>query len=177
MVWFKSVSKERQFVDFNNILYLVDLYIVGHVSVMEPFPRCQHCPAVLEYVLQFTEDSEDEAVEKYLSSKEDFAKPSAIILAVDWFFEFGGRSINEDFLYLLGILQSLIERFVPVSIQAHVPICLRGPPSWLAREKASRWKVYKEVRREYGRHHDLASVALDAFNQVNYMYTNVMRNN
>ena len=52
--------------------------------MLEPFPRCHHCPVVLEYVLQFTDyDSEDEAVEKCLWFKGDYAKVSASILAVD----------------------------------------------------------------------------------------------
>ena len=68
----------------------------------------------------------------------------------------------------MEVLQPLVERFVTVGNQTRVPIWMKGPPSWLAREKASRWKEYKEVRREHGRHHDLESVALDAFNQVNY---------
>ena len=145
--------------------------------MLEPFPRCHHCPVVLEYVLQFTDDSENEAVEKCLWCKGDYAKLSANILPVDWFLEFDGRSVNDAFLYLVGILQSLVERFVPVRKQTHVPIYMRSPPSWLAREKALRWREYTEVKRKYGRHHDLASVALDAFNQVNYKYRYFVRSN
>ena len=62
--------KDATFVDSNNILNLVltELDRIGDVSVLEPFPICHHCPVVvLEYVLQFTDDdNEDEAVEKYL---------------------------------------------------------------------------------------------------------------
>ena len=45
-------------------------------------------------------------------------------------------SVDEAFMYLVGILPSLVERFVPVSNQTHVPIWMRGSPSWLARGKA-----------------------------------------
>ena len=55
--------KESPFVDSNNI---------KDMSALEPFPRCHHCPVFLEYVLQFTDDdNEDQAVEMYLWSKGD----------------------------------------------------------------------------------------------------------
>ena len=114
------------FVDFNNILDLLlmtELDRIGDVSVLEPFSRCHHCLVVLEYVLQFTDNNdEDEADEKYLWSKGDYAKISASILAIDWVSEFDGRSMNDAFLYLVEILQSLVDRFVPVSNQTRVPI-------------------------------------------------------
>ena len=50
-------------------------------------------------VLQFTGDNGDEEVEKCLWSKGDYAKHSAFILAVDWLFEFDGRSVNNCSLY------------------------------------------------------------------------------
>ena len=43
--------------------------------------------------------------------------------------------MNDAFLYLVEILQSLVDRFVPVSNQTRVPIWMRGPPSCLAKEK------------------------------------------
>ena len=54
---------------------------------------------------------------------------------------------------------------------------MKGPPRCLAREKAARWKVYKEVRKGFGRNHELAVAVLDAFNGVNYRYRNFVRNN
>ena len=46
---------------------------IGDVSVLEPFPRCHHCPVVYQYVLQFSDDNEDEVVVKHLWSKGDYA--------------------------------------------------------------------------------------------------------
>ena len=88
MLFFDSFSlfglsqwvKKGTFVDSNNILDLAlttELDRIGDVSVLEPFPRCHHCPVVLEHVLQSTDDNDDEAAEKYLWSKEDYAKISA----------------------------------------------------------------------------------------------------
>ena len=85
---FTQSVKESTFVASNNILDLVltkELDRIADVSGLAPFPRCHHCPVILEYVLQFT-DYKDEAVEKYLWSKGDYAKISASILAVNWFF-------------------------------------------------------------------------------------------
>ena len=59
---------------------------IGDVSVLEPFPRCHHCPVVCEYVLQFSGGNEDEVVAKRLWSKGDYARISDSILAVDCFF-------------------------------------------------------------------------------------------
>ena len=57
--------------------------------MLKPFPRCHHCPVVLEHILQFTDDdNEDETVEKYLWSKAGYAKISASIVAVACFFFF-----------------------------------------------------------------------------------------
>ena len=92
-------------------------------------------------------------------------------------FEFDGRSVNYDFLYFVGVLQALLDRYVPISSQIHVPVWMKDPPRWLAREKAVRWKEYKEVRRQFGRNHDLAAVALNSFNQVKHRYRNFVRNN
>ena len=58
-----------------------------------------------------------------------------------------------------------------------MPIWMKSPPLSLAREKAVKWKAYKEIRREFGRNHELAVAALDAFNGVNYRYRNFVRNN
>ena len=61
MVFFDCLSllglnqwvKKGTFVDSNNILDLVfatELDRTGDVSVLEPFPKCHHCPVVFEYV-------------------------------------------------------------------------------------------------------------------------------
>ena len=68
----------------------------------------------------------------------------------------------------MEVIQALTDRYVPISSQTHVPVWMKGPPRWLAREKAARWEEYKEARREFGRNHELAAVAYDTFNQVNY---------
>ena len=59
-----------------------------------------------------------------LWSKEDYAKLPASISAVDWFFEYDGRSVNNCFLYLVEILQALIDRYVSVSSLTHVATCM-----------------------------------------------------
>ena len=70
----------------------------------------------------------------------------------------------------------MVDRYAPTSNQTHVPVWLKGPPRRLAREKAARWEEYMEARREFGRNHELAAVAFDAFYQVNYRYRNFVRN-
>ena len=130
--------KEGTFIDSNNILDLVlttEWDRIGDVLVLEPFPRCHHCPVVCEYVLQFTGDNEDEVVEKRLWSKGNYAELSNSILAVDWLFEFDGRSVNNCFLYLVGVLQALVDKYVPISNQIHVPVWLKGPPRWLCKRE------------------------------------------
>ena len=44
--------------------------------MLEPFPRCHHCPVVCEYVFQFSGDNENEVLEKHLRNKRDYAKIS-----------------------------------------------------------------------------------------------------
>ena len=73
--------KEYTFVDSDNILDLVltiELNRIGDVSVLEHFPRCHHCPVVLEHVLQFTGD-EDNVEEKRMWSKRNYARLSTSI--------------------------------------------------------------------------------------------------
>ena len=84
--------------------------------------------------------------------------------------------MNNCFLYILGVLQALVDRHVPISSQTHVPVRLKCPPMGLAREKAARWEEYKEARREFGRNHEVAAIALKAFNQINYRNKNFERN-
>ena len=55
------------------------------MSVLVPFCRNHYCPVVFNYLLQYTGANEDEAAEKHLWSKGDYAKLSASILAVDFF--------------------------------------------------------------------------------------------
>ena len=46
--------KKCTFVDSNNIFNIVlttELNRIGDVTMLEPFPRCHHCPVVFEYVL------------------------------------------------------------------------------------------------------------------------------
>ena len=74
---------------------------IGDVSVMEPFPRCHHCPVVCEYMLQFKGDNE-EVAKKRLWSKGDYAKLSTSILAVNLLFELDEISVNNCFLYFMG---------------------------------------------------------------------------
>ena len=92
-------------------------------------------------------------------------------------FEFDGSPINDCFVYLVAVLSALVDRFVPVSSQTPLPVGMKGSLHCLAREKATRWKVYKEVRREFSRNHELEMAALDAFNGVNYVYRNFVRSN
>ena len=128
--------KEGTFVDSNNILDLAlttELDRIEDVSVLEPFPRCHHCPVVFEYDLQFADD-DDEVEEKHMWSKGNYARLSTSILAVDWLFEFDGRPVNDCFVYLAAVLLAL-DRFVPASSQASVPIWMKCPPRCLAREK------------------------------------------
>ena len=73
---------------------------------------------------------------------------------------------------------------VPNRLESMVAVCMLEIHYLLLREVerwreyvVGRWREYKEIRREYGRHHGLASVALDAFIQVNYRYKNFVRNN
>ena len=93
----------------------------------------------------------------------NYAQISASTIAVDWITEFDSRSINESFLYLLDILRTLIDRYVPVARQNHVPAWMRGPSHYLAREKAAKGRVYKECRREFGSNYELSAAALADF--------------
>ena len=52
---------------------------------------------------------------------------------------------------------------------------MRGPPRHLAREKAAKWRLYKECRREFGRNHELSAAALAEFISVNYHYRDFVR--
>ena len=45
---------------------------------------------------------------------------------------------NESFLDLVDILQTLIDRYVPVARQDHVTTWIRGAPRHLDREKAAK---------------------------------------
>ena len=135
MLFFDSFSllglgqwvRESTFVDSTNILDLMlttEFDRIRAVSVLEPYPRCHHCPIVCEYVLQLTGDKEEEVVEKRLWSKGDYTKLSGSILAVN--FEFNDRSVNNCFLYLVGVLQASVDRCVPISSQTHVPVWMKG---------------------------------------------------
>ena len=57
---------------------------VGDVCVLEPFPRCYHCPVNFEYILQFAQENLGDSNENNLIwSKENCPQISANILAVD----------------------------------------------------------------------------------------------
>ena len=49
---------------------MTDLDRIRDESVLESFSRCQHCPVVFEYMLQFTGDGE-KVDENYMWSKGD----------------------------------------------------------------------------------------------------------
>ena len=42
------------------------------------------------------------------------------------------------FLYLVRVLQALVDIFVPISTHTRLFVWMNSPPRWLAREKAAR---------------------------------------
>ena len=53
--------------------------------MLEPFPRCHHCPVVFEYVLQFADDYGDEVEEVHVWSKGDCARlPDSPLVFYQW---------------------------------------------------------------------------------------------
>ena len=171
--------KEGTFVDSNNILDLIlstEADRVGEVRVLEPFPRCHHCPVVCEYILQFniTENFLNSS-ERILWSKGNYMRMSDNILAVDWDYEFDSKSLDECYTYFVHFMKELIDRFVPTGAHASSPTWMKGPPRWLEREKGSKWKEYKRQRKVLGRNHDQTLDALNSFNVVNYQYRNYVR--
>ena len=156
--------------DSNNILDLVlttEADRVGNICVLEPFPECHHYPVTFEYVTQFNDEDANESASHLMWSRGNYTQISASIIAVYWITEFDGKSINESFLYFVDILQTLVDRYVLVARQNHVPAWMRDLPRHLAREKAAKWRVYKECRREFGRNHELSAAALADFIRVN----------
>ena len=84
---------------------------------------------------------------------------------MDWATEFESRSIDDCFLYFVAFLQSLIDIYIPVGGWGVGPAWMRGPPRYLAREKAAKWSEYKLCRRVYGRNHEVSIVALTEFSK------------
>ena len=168
--------KEGTFVDSDILNWVLstesDRVRVGEVCVLEPFPKCHHCPIVFEYVLQFDipDGSSSKAV-RILWSKGDYRKISDSILAVDWDFEFDSRSIEACFSYFVHITKTHRQVCFHWYV-CFLPTWMKGLPRWLERAKASKWKEYMRLRRDLGRNHVRATEALNCFNAVNYRYRN-----
>ena len=84
--------------DSNNILDLVlttEADGVGDICVLEPFPKCHHCPVTFEYVVQFNDEDANEGASHLMWSRGNYARISASIIVVGWIMEFDGRSIIE----------------------------------------------------------------------------------
>ena len=103
---------EGIFLDSSNILDTVpttEANRVGDICALEPFPKLHQSPVTFEYVMQCIDKHANESTSHLMWSRGNYARISASTIAVDWIMEFDDRIINESFLYLLDILQTLID--------------------------------------------------------------------
>ena len=100
--------RESTFVSSGNILDLVlttEEDRIGEVSVLPPFPHCQHSPVYFEYVFQTglaIRPDEQGAHRLWFRGKYD--KIAECLRDVDWDFEFSFTSVEEDYSLFLSLL-------------------------------------------------------------------------
>ena len=159
------------FVPSGNILDLVlttEAEFIGEVSVRTPLPNCYHCPVVLELFVGSCALVESKI---RLWFKGNYRKMNEELFCVDWESEFEGFSADECYGRLMGILNGLIDIYVPVSDSCQkVPCWMGHPPRELSRERSEAWNFYKQVRLEHGRSSVETRDAWDRFASVNGRY-------
>ena len=85
--------------------------------------------------------------------------------------------MNDCFELFLDLLQSLINRYVPLSdVESRLPSWMSLPPRSLMRQRSVAWNDFKELRRELGRSSLGAQEAWERFGSLNSEYRNFARN-
>ena len=158
---------------------ILDLCLVTHAErvfsceVLPPLPACSHGAVLISYTFQ-TRDNPYYMHTQSSNFRRIWAKGKYSIMSnclrdVDWEDEFYTIDAQHQYTKFITILNSLIERFVPVfdcNAQKKLPWAI-NPPRSLIHDKNVAWVRFKEIRGSYGRTHQNTLDAWNKFHDVN----------
>ena len=166
-----QVVHDATFPSSGNILDLVltsEVESTGEVYILSPLPNCHHCPVVVELFVDLPSSGQRSI---RLWFKGNYSLVNQELYGVDWESEFEGRSANSCYERLLVILDSLVERCVPlIDVASKPPRWMNSPPAALMRARSGAWSNFKRLRRSMGRSHVSAQSAWDRYAQLNSEY-------
>ena len=145
---------------------------ISSVHVLPPFPRCIHSPVIVDYTFSDYNALGRGEEERRSWQRGKYHKIAQSISAVDWDFEFQYETVEENYNYMLSVLDHLVERYVPMRRIDVDPPWKMKPPRELIRQRQSAWHEYKEARSLYGRNDDRSQHLLTMFHQLNIRYRN-----
>lgn len=161
----------------NNILDLVltsEEDRVGLLELLPPLPKCSHAVIKAEYIFQIGLNRTDDwhtAKRAWLSG--NYKKINENLSHIDWQFELQFLNVENMCNKVNEILNSLIERYVPlIDTTRNSNSQCRKPPNSLLKWKQRAWNYYKHCRTQYGRQSVAAQNAITEFHIANNLYRN-----
>ena len=141
---------------------------VGRVEVLAPFPRCLHCPVLVEYLFSVDIGAEQSVGKQtYLWHRGNYCALMGDLSLVDWGVEFMHFSAAGAYEVFLEVLRNLIDLYVLVSLERKKISWSVNPSRELKNRRAHMWRNYKSLRARFGRRGLRALEAVDRFNGVN----------
>ena len=156
----EQIVKESTFFPSGTILdlfFTTDSDRIGNCKTLTPLPRCSHVPVFCSYVYQnfhnVIHSNSDLPIR--LWSKGNYTQMGFILSEVDWEFELYDLSPTLQYAKFKNILFPMIDRFIPYANckSKRNPPWVVNPPRHLERECSTKWHNYKQLRKNFNRHH------------------------
>ena len=167
---------ESTFPTSGNILDLVltsEADRIGTMQVLAPFPGCDHCPTVFDYIFDSQSDAQCDATptrhRAWHKGRYNVMRQS--LRSIDWDHELAYRNAEESFNYFAEVISDLTNENVPLKPpgDGKPPWSTRPPTSLIHRRKTA-WNSYKSARQDLGRRSPGTVSAYAAFASVNRQY-------
>ena len=150
---------------------------IGSCSVLPPLPGCHHSPVVVETVFQDSHLLDSLAdprtqlgprQKRFIWSRGRCDLIAQSLAHVDWNNELGNMDVQSQYNCLLGILNPLIDNFVPTREQESVkPPWSINPPRRMKRAKQEAWRRFKQARSQNSRDSQDTLLCWNQFQECN----------
>ena len=153
------------FLRSNNILDLIlttENDRISHLSLIDPFPGCDHFPITFEYSFCTFADSGSRNFSinlKFNFFKGNYNTINSYLNDIDWDDKFSGLGIEEAHNCFISILHDAFQNFLPLKqlVNSKKPPWTRSIPKSVKQNKRQAWLKYKDACSRFGR---LSPIAL-----------------
>ena len=166
------------FIPSDNVLDLIltsDEDRVGEVYSSPPLPGCHHCPVICSMIFQFRVEEDCPNEDRLSWARANFARMESDLMDIDWELAFSNMTVHQCYEYFVSEVNECIENHVPLGPAPRSGRWLSEPPRAVISQRKRAWTTYKNIRQNFGRSSEEASVALQVYNDINSTYRNYSR--